>query len=885
MRSPFSLRLHLRHFLAILYTALVTTYCVLWLVHVRHPRPRPGFSDYGYSETAHSVTVGVVYPESPAEQAGLRPGDQIFAIDGQNLDSLRPFYESIIIGQNDIVELTVQDARSSAGVRQLKLVLRGGQPTPMRMTRLEHVLDLPMNYFPLGFLLVGVAVLLLRPDDPNAWLLALFCGAFVAGGPLFEGAIPMHLRGFAVAYKMVMAWLSAAFSYYFFAVFPAPSPLDRRLPWLKYVFVAAVLIVTVPMGFRCLIAGGALPLYLGTHWPGWATLTWALTGQAGLPVPASHGWPPSEFLFFGAFLSGTTLGLASLISNNFLSADAQIRRKAHVMLWGTVVSVTPIILALAATVIGGLGVVPVAAWQVCILLLSFLWPLSFAYAVVKHRVLEIPVLLKRSARYLLVKQGFLLLTMLVTITAMWQFVNIFTRLVKVSRESALPVGICAGIAVGMLTARINLYMRQRVTRKIDRAFFRSAYDAQQVLESLAHNSRKATDRHQLTALLQSEIIQALHPTSVGVYLEANGGGLNLQLEGPETGLSTNLAANLPLLRELARRGEPFEVSAEQVGNGPGPSVFGCVRPECLVPLLGGDGHLTGIVALGSRLSEEPYSREDKRLLASVASQAGLALESIRLGEEVAERIEGERRAARDMEIAKQVQARLFPQKLPQLLTLEYAGRCTQARQVGGDYYDFLNLGAGRMGIVLADIVGKGISGALLMANLQADVRSQCAVASQDLRQFLKSVNQTFYESTDEGSYATLFFGDYQDSTRRLRFANCGHNPPFLVRSNGAAERLAATATVLGLFEQWESSVCEVEIASGDVLVIYTDGITEANNSRGEEFGESRLLQTIRDHLAVPVPLILDSILTATLEFSGGEGGMRDDLTLVVARGR
>ena len=171
------------------------------------------------------------------------------------------------------------------------------------------------------------------------------------------------------------------------------------------------------------------------------------------------------------------------------------------------------------------------------------------------------------------------------------------------------------------------------------------------------------------------------------------------------------------------------------------------------------------------LSEEAYSREDKRLLASVASQAGLALESIRLGEEVAERIEVEQRAARDMEIAKQVQARLFPQKLPPLDTLEYAGRCIQARDVGGHDYDFLSLGAGRMGIVLADIVGKGIPGALLMANLQADVRSQCAIASQDLPQFLKSVNQAFYESTDEGGYATLFFGDYQDSTRRLRFVN------------------------------------------------------------------------------------------------------------------
>jgi serine phosphatase RsbU (regulator of sigma subunit) len=209
----------------------------------------------------------------------------------------------------------------------------------------------------------------------------------------------------------------------------------------------------------------------------------------------------------------------------------------------------------------------------------------------------------------------------------------------------------------------------------------------------------------------------------------------------------------------------------------------------------------------------------------------------------------------------------------------------QAREVGGDYYDFLNLGAGRMGIVLADIVGKGIPGALLMANLQADVRSQCAIASQNLPQFLKSVNQSFFESTDEGRYATLFFGDYQESTRHLRYANCGHNPPLLVRANETAERLTATATVVGLFEEWQSALGDVWITPGDVLVIYTDGITEANNSAGAEFGECRLLETIRCHLAVPVPCILDAILRAALEFGGGEGRMTDDLTLVVARGR
>ncbi len=184
----------------------------------------------------------------------------------------------------------------------------------------------------------------------------------------------------------------------------------------------------------------------------------------------------------------------------------------------------------------------------------------------------------------------------------------------------------------------------------------------------------------------------------------------------------------------------------------------------------------------------------------------------------AEKLESERRSAQELAIAKQVQARLFPQTLPVLKTLEYAGLCSQARQVGGDYYDFLNLGRDRVGLVLGDIAGKGIAGALLMANLQANLRSQCAVAWDDPQRLLRSVNELFYDNTADNAYATLFFAEYDDQTQRLRYANCGHLSALLLRRDHDLVRLDSTCTVLGLFKEWDCCVAECYLNSGGAPV-------------------------------------------------------------------
>jgi serine phosphatase RsbU (regulator of sigma subunit)/predicted enzyme related to lactoylglutathione lyase len=249
----------------------------------------------------------------------------------------------------------------------------------------------------------------------------------------------------------------------------------------------------------------------------------------------------------------------------------------------------------------------------------------------------------------------------------------------------------------------------------------------------------------------------------------------------------------------------------------------------------------------------------------------------------AEKLEAERRTAQELEIAKRVQARLFPQTQPQLNTLEYAGICIQAREVGGDYYDFLNLGRERLGLIIGDTSGKGMGAALLMANLQANLRSQSAIALDQPQRFLQSVNQLFYENTAESAYATLFFGEYDNTSRRLRYANCGHYPALLLRGNGALERLDSTCTVLGLFTEWECFVCETHLFPGDTLALYTDGITDSFNEAGEEFGEQRLIDALQRHSEQPPRVTLAAIVDEVRQFSPHE--QYDDITLIVANCR
>ena len=249
-------------------------------------------------------------------------------------------------------------------------------------------------------------------------------------------------------------------------------------------------------------------------------------------------------------------------------------------------------------------------------------------------------------------------------------------------------------------------------------------------------------------------------------------------------------------------------------------------------------------------------------------------------------MEAERRASRRCRSRARCRAGLLPQQAPSLKTLDCAGKCIQTRAVGGDYYDFLDFGSGRLGLVLADISGKGMSAALLMANLQANLRGQYALALEDIPRLLRSVNHLFYKNTETSNYATMFFAVYDDETRRLRYVNCGHNPPDPAagewRRRAADGHRNRVGTVRGMGLHRGRVQTRARRCAGDLYRRRFRG-GRKRRRRQREFGEERLIAAIRKHQQQSADEILEGILGEVQHFSPGE--QADDMTLIVARGR
>ncbi len=272
-----------------------------------------------------------------------------------------------------------------------------------------------------------------------------------------------------------------------------------------------------------------------------------------------------------------------------------------------------------------------------------------------------------------------------------------------------------------------------------------------------------------------------------------------------------------------------------------------------------------------------FTVDDQRLVGIIASQSAQVLENARLYEEE-KRLQ---RMERELQMARDIQQSLLPKENPTLPGAEIAGLSRPAREVGGDYYDFIELGNDRLGVVIADVSGKGVPASLLMSNIQATLRVQ-AVTSASTKDCIAEANTALHKSTEPDKYATLFYGILDTVGKNFTCTNAGHNPPMLISQDGTCRRLETGGIVLGMLAQMPYQEEHIHLKSGDLLLMFSDGITEAMNDREQEFGEEKLIELLVKNRALSPEPLLKIIVAEVSEFTGAVP-QQDDMTLVAIK--
>jgi sigma-B regulation protein RsbU (phosphoserine phosphatase) len=804
--------------------------------------------------------------EPEAEQAGLRLDDVVVAVGGEPWHGLSGLIRAVR-SRPPGASLDVTVERPGAGEQRLAIPLAVRPPVASSGADVTTIVVVGL-VTPLLCMLLGFTVAAIRPRDGRAWLLLLLMLSFGQlasvneGSPLAWGA---PVRPFAVLWRTILTQSWTIWLLLFGLHFPEPLPLERRHPRLKWLLLGPLAAFTV-------LAGLAVLAYS----EGWTALAFIPEWRA------RFGLVPLLLTMVAVAASFTCLGVKVGTAS---SADA--RRRLLIVLWGMAAALTPLFFLVLYGIVTDSDVLNEGSpWLVVpVLTCLVLFPLSLAYVIVVHRALDVRVVVRQGLQYALARRGVVVLQVIVSAAVLLAAATLAS-----DPGANRPVRIRT-IALGLMFVVLVRRGAQKLHAFLDRRFFREAYDAERILGELGESVRTIVEQDVLLKTVAEQISSSLHVPRVAALLRENGHYAAAHLHGLSLEHPPRLPASSATLERLRETRQPLRVSlddpeafvnrhAEAAADRP---VLEALGSELLLPLAVKD-RLLGVLSLGIKRSEEPFSPSDTRLLQSVAGQTALALENSRLTATVARELALRARMNREIEIAREVQEGLFPQEYPPVAGLRYAGHCRPALGVGGDYYDFIEVPGGALGIAIGDISGKGIPAALLMASLQASLRAQAISGPTDLAALMTRLNQLIHASSPGNRYATFFYGQYDPTSRRLEYVNAGHNAPMVFRGGVSGEvlRIEAGGPVIGLLPVTSYEQRSIVLQPGDVFVSFTDGVSEAMNREDEEWGEERLIATVRQCDGLDMRGLVARIMAGADGFADG-AKQHDDMTLVVAR--
>jgi phosphoserine phosphatase RsbU/P len=823
-------------------------------------RARPPLN---YSHSARFL----VQPLPESRRAGMVPEDEVLSVNGVPFTGMAELIRQTYHARpGQIAAISYRDMAGGLRTAQVELMAERTGPPTFTGWLIHIVLIL---IFPAFCLLLGYWVVLARPFEWNAWFLLGIMNVV----PAFIGR-PGYFPGFLAPFTIF--WQIFAFTWMFVSLilfsvyFPVRSRTDIRFPWLKWL----IIIPQIPL----------LPVM--------CALQYGLLYHARFVQPYLSLFDPLELA--GKVFAAISLCvfLTAIVSKLFHVPEPDARRRLAVVAAGSVLGLIPVLLLLLNSTFSAKPVFEMApSWALLTVAVLFTcFPLSLAYTVIVQRALDLRIILRQGTRYAFARGT---LWVLQAIVVVFLAVRIFRF-----AHSPGPAHLIAPVVFVVVVLFLRLHIARPLSLWLDRRFFREAYSVDQVLTDLSEQARSFTETEPLLRTIVERIGQTLHVERIA-FLLRRGNLFSLQYaQGIPATIDVSLADNSSTIRALAVGGSPKQVYLDR----PDPwlalapanelSVLNQLDAELLLPLPGRAG-LIGVMALGPKLSEEPYSRSDRRLLSSVALQTGLAIENSALVHRLAEESAQRQRINREIEIAREVQERLLPQSYPVIGGLDFAAQSRAARDVGGDYYDFIPLENGNLAIAIGDVSGKGISAALLMASIRAALHGLTFSGNLDLARVIEGLNRIIYDSSTSNRFVTFFFGEYDPVTRTLDYVNAGHNAPMLLRPSAhdgfcnpeaecMVQRLETGGPVLGIFTEVRYEQGKIQLRPYDTFIGFTDGISEAMTADLEEWGEERLIAAAKMNTHRSALDIVTEVIASADQFIAG-APQSDDLSLVVLK--
>ncbi len=833
------------------------------------------------SRVSHKPAGSVGFLTPDAHQAGMTYDDIVVAINGRPLTGKAVYGEEMNkTAPGGVLGVTVRryehasDKSRAAGVESGQVTNGARVETSLRIARPLSDAHFASNFLqtfivvimPCLVVLLGLWVASVRPRDPRAWLVlaatSVYGVLFYPGAEFWPAGVRECAEGLRASLTASLPIWLFLFGIYFPERFSAESRWSAVTHW-KWM-------VVLPLGFLSM----------------WVGITSAVNMDS-YDFAARHLLMPGSLFDFGGILGYLAVVAAFLFlaAKYFLAASPDSRRRLRILFLGLLIGLGPYYFTELLSRIGHYSFEQEhqhTAWITYMLI--FLFPVALAYVIVVHRAMDVRLVLRQGLQYALARNGiFVIQALMAGIASYAAF-----RLASDSSNRVVKLMIVVG-SVGLMFGLRRAGNRLRSW--VDRRFFREAYNAEQVLSELSDQVRTMVEPQSLLETVVARVSETLHVPRMAVLLNQGNPFRPVYAVGFEGLQDFEIPSNSATVQLLKREKEPLRVYLDDTDSWVYSDSSEAERaqlvrlhPELLLPLSVRD-KLLGFITLGPKLSEEPFTGSDLRLLKSVASQTGLALENAQLMAAITEEVAQRERLNREVEIAREVQERLFPQELPPIEGLDYFGACRPALGVGGDYYDFLALSGGELGIAIGDVSGKGIGAALLMASLQASLRAEALRTPDELAPVVSNVNRLVYQSSTSNRYATFFYAQYQPRTRELTYVNAGHNPPMLFRRSGAewqVTRLTAGGTVVGLLESFPYQQEKIQMQVGDLLIAFTDGISEAMNPADEEWGEERLAEAVKTCATCSAHEMLEHLMQSADAFAAG-AKQHDDMTLVVLK--